>query len=309
MPVIFSFPGFEAIARYIASDLAMTRGDVTIRHFPDGETYVRLNSPVEDQDVIIVCGLDNPDQKIMGLMFFAQVARDMGAKSIGLVAPYLGYMRQDKRFQDGEAVTADLFAAFLSDMLDWLITVDPHLHRHESLSEIYSIPATVLHISELMAAWIKFNISKPLLIGPDEESAQWVSDVAQKAGAPYMVLTKIRHGDRDVDVSLPDVTAYHDYTPVLIDDIISTARTMIETVGHLKTLKMKPPICIAIHAIFAGEAYENLTACGAQKIVTSNSILHHSNGIAIEDMLSKAVGLLKLMGPDPKVARKSKGLH
>jgi len=289
MAIIFAFPGSEAITDYVASDLNMARGKLEIRHFPDGETYVRLDSPVDGQNVIIVCSLDNPDHKILPLIFFAQVAREMGAKSIGLVAPYLGYMRQDKRFQDGEAVTADIFAAILSKTVDWLVTVDPHLHRHEKLGEIYRIPAKTIQASHHIADWIKTNVTKPLLIGPDAESRQWVANAAQKAGAAFMILNKTRHGDRDVEVSLPDVEDYHDYTPVLIDDIISTAHTMIETVTHLKALKMKPPVCIGVHGIFADGAFERLMATGVQRIVTSNSILHKSNDIHIENILSSAI--------------------
>ncbi len=292
MSIIFSFPGFENITNHIASDLQITRGKMEIRNFPDGETYVRLNSPVEGQQVIITCGLDNPDHKIMGLMFFAQVAREMGAKSIGLVAPYLGYMRQDKRFHDGEAITADIFSGLLSQIVDWLVTIDPHLHRHKKLSEIYTIPAAAIHASDHIADWIKSNIARPVLIGPDAESSQWVSDAANKASAPFMVLSKVRRGDRDVAVSLPDVAAYHDHTPVLVDDIISTAHTMIETVAHLKALNMKPPTCIGVHGIFAGDAYNRLISAGAHRIVTSNSIPHKSNDIAIEDILAAAVATM-----------------
>lgn len=289
MSIIFSFPGYENITNHIASDLQITRGKMKMRHFPDGETYVRLHSPVAGQQVIIVCGLDNPDHKIMGLMFFAQVAKEMGAKSIGLVAPYLGYMRQDKRFHDGEAITADIFAGLLSQIVDWLVTIDPHLHRHEKLSEIYTIPAAAIHASDHIAHWIKSNIAQPVLIGPDVESTQWVSDAAKKAGAPFMILSKVRRGDRDVAVSLPDVAAYHDHTPVLIDDIISTAHTMIETVVHLRALNMKPPTCIGVHGIFADDAYDRLMSAGAQHIVTSNSIPHKSNDIPIDDILAAAV--------------------
>jgi len=223
----------------------------------------------------------------------------MEAGRIGLVAPYLGYMRQDKKFQQGEAVTADIFAAFLSQTVDWLVTIDPHLHRHKKLDEIYSIPSMAIHANDLIAEWIRANINRPLLIGPDAESAQWVSQVAKKADAPFEILTKVRHGDRNVVVSIPNVEAYHNHTPVLIDDIISTAGTMIKTVKHLKDAGMKPPVCIGVHGIFAGSAYENLLACGVEKIVTSNSISHKSNGISIENIITAAVVKINKQGIEP----------
>ena len=95
-------------------------------------------------------------------MFFANLAREFGAKKVGLIAPYLGYMRQDKRFHQGEAITSNIFAEFLSKQVDWLITIDPHLHRHKSLSEIYSIPAQALHAIALIANWVKANVKNPL---------------------------------------------------------------------------------------------------------------------------------------------------
>jgi len=152
------------------------------------------------------------------------------------------------------------------------VTVDPHLHRRTSLGEIYSAPALALHAAPFVSAWIARNVSKPALIGPDSEGEQWVSAVAADAGAPYVVTEKTRHGDRDVAVSVPHVERWRDHTPVLVDDIVSTAPTMIETVGHLLAGGMKAPVCIAIHGVLAGAAYDELRDAGAARSVTTNTI-------------------------------------
>jgi len=141
------------------------------------------------------------------LLFAADTARDLGARRIGLVAPYLAYMRQDIRFHAGEAVTSRTFAAILSRHLDWLVTVDPHLHRYHELSEIYRIPTQVVHAAPFLASWIKRNVARPLIIGPDLESEQWVSQVAADADAPFLVCEKIRSGDRHVTISIPNAPA------------------------------------------------------------------------------------------------------
>lgn len=289
MTLLFTFPGYEELACKIQKQLGLEQGDVIVRHFPDGESFVKLNTDVKDQNVVVVCGLDQPDQKSMALMFFANVAKELGAKQVGLVAPYLGYMRQDKRFHDGEAITSNIFAKFLSKQVDWMVTIDPHLHRHKSLEEIYTIPTNVLHTADTIALWIKNNIDNPVLIGPDEESEQWVSDVAKKAEVPFTVLTKIRHGDKDVQVSVPDVEKYKDHNPVLVDDIISTARTMVETVRHLNEAGMKPPVCIGVHAIFSEGAYQDLEKSGVATIVTCNTITHDSNEIDVSNILADAI--------------------
>jgi len=287
MCLIFSFPGSERLAKKIASKLGLKLGEAEIRHFPDGETYIRIDSDIKDKELVLITSLDHPDTKAMGIMFFANLAKELGAKTITLVSPYLGYMRQDKKFKEGEVITSRIFAKFLSEQVNSLITVDPHLHRYKSLSEIYSIPTTVLHATTTIADWAKTNIAKPLFIGPDEESEQWVKKVAELSDAPYIVLKKIRHGDKNVEVSLPNVDKYRKHTPVLVDDIISTARTMIETVEHLNKAGMKAPICIGVHAIFAGDAYQNLQNSGVGRVVTCNCIEHETNAIDLSEIIAK----------------------
>ncbi len=198
-------------------------------------------------------------------------------------------MRQDRRFREGESVTSTHFARLVSNWFDGLVTVDPHLHRHHSLEEIYSVPCKVVHAAPNVAAWLQEHVHRPLLVGPDSESWQWVADVARDAGAPYIVLEKERLGDREVRVTVPDVQRWNDHTPVLVDDIISTARTMIETVGHLRRCGMTSPLCIGVHGIFAGTAYEDLLVAGASEIATCNAIQHHSNRIDLTSLVAQAV--------------------
>ena len=222
LSIPFGLIGADALARELGAEAA--RGEV--RRFPDGEWYVRIDSPVVGRDVAVVCPLDQPDEKFLAASLAAGTARDLGASRVGIVAPYLAYMRQDCRFRRGEGVTSAYFARLISSTFDWLVTVDPHLHRRASLGEIYSIPTRVAHAAPLLAAWINGNVEKPLLVGPDGESEQWVSAVAEGAGAPYVVLEKTRRGDRDVEIALPSVGRYAGRTPVLVDDIVSTATTM-----------------------------------------------------------------------------------
>ena len=288
-PLLFPLPGNDASCERLAEILGFEAGDIEVRRFPDGESYIQYRTSPEDRPVILFCSLDRPDDKFLPLIFAADAAREIGARSVGLVVPYLAYMRQDRRFQEGEAVTSRQFAKLLSETFDWLVTVDPHLHRYSGLNEIYSVPSSVLHAAPLLSQWIAREIGRPLLIGPDSESEQWVASVARQAGLPFVVLDKIRRGDRDVEVSVPEVEKWRDHTPVLVDDIISTARTMIKTVHHLRNAGMKPPVCVAIHGVFAGNADEELRAAGAERVVTTNTIPHSSNGIDVTPLLEEGV--------------------
>lgn len=290
--VLFALPGNEELTERLAKQLNCEIGEAIIRQFPDGETYIQIKSDVKDKRVIMVCTLHQPDNKLLPLYFLSKTAKEMGAYCTCLVAPYLAYMRQDKRFHIGEAITSEYFGKLISQFADSLITVDPHLHRRSSLTEIYSIPNKVIHASDYISDWIKSNINLPILVGPDSESEQWVSEIAKNAGAPFIVLEKIRHGDKDVEISVPQIEKYKNHVPVLIDDIISTARTMIETVEHLKKAHMKPPICIGIHAVFAENAYTNLLNSGVSDIITCNTIPHVSNRIDLSKTIAENLNIL-----------------
>lgn len=291
-PLLFALPGNERLASLLGPQIGAETGKAVVRHFPDGETYWRYDTPVAGRSVALLCTLDRPDEKTLPLLFAAAAARDLKAARVGLIAPYLAYMRQDHRFQPGEAVTSGTFAKIVSAHFDWLVTVDPHLHRRAALDEIYSVPSRALHAAPLIAQWIGDNVGSPLLVGPDRESEQWVAAVARGAGAPHIVLRKLRRGDREVDVSVPEVAQWQSRTPVLVDDIISTAQTMIETVKALKRASMPPPICVGVHGVFAGNALDALMRAGAARVVTTNTIAHSSNGIDISGLLAEGVRAL-----------------
>lgn len=283
--ILFALPGNEILTKKLAKQLNAEIGESAIRKFPDGETYLRILSDVKDKRVVLVCTLHEPDEKLLPLYFLSKTAKSLGAHCTCLISPYLAYMRQDKVFNPGEGVTSEYFGELISQFAETLVTVDPHLHRRSSLSEVYDIPSEVVHAANPISDWIKNNVINPILVGPDGESEQWVSEVAKNANAPFIVLTKIRHGDKDVEVSVPNVEKYKNHTPVLVDDIISSARTMIETVEHLKRAGMKAPVCIGVHAVFGGNAYQELINSGTANIVTCNTIEHESNQIDISDLL------------------------
>jgi ribose-phosphate pyrophosphokinase len=296
-PLLLPLPGNERFAAGLAAELPGEIGRLTVRHFPDGETYVRVDTPVEGRDVILVCTLHRPDDKILPLLFVAAATAELGATRVGLVTPYLAYMRQDRRFQEGEGVTSTYFADLVSRAVGWVVTVDPHLHRRGALSDIYSAPASVIHAAPAVAAWIRAKVERPLLVGPDAESEQWVRAVAEGAGMPHVVLEKVRRGDYDVEVTVPRVEQWRAHTPVLVDDIISTARTMIETLGHLTRAGLAPPVCVGVHAVFAEGAHEALLAAGARQVVTTNTIPHATNAIDITGLVVDSVRTMRERAP------------
>ena len=291
MPIIVSAPGSEDHAARLGKQLNVPVAELEVRRFPDGEFYCRLHSDVRDRDVIVVSTLDNPTDKFLLVAFLAETARDLGAKRVGLVAPYLSFMRQDIRFHPGEGITSVYFAKMMSTVFDWLVTVDPHLHRHPTLTPPYKIPTAIARAAPAIGAWIKANVADPILIGPDAESVQWVSVAAEAIGAPHLVLEKIRRGDRDVSISRPNVM-WGERTPVILDDIISTGRTMLGAVEQVVAQGARAPICIGIHAVFADAVQENLMTAGASAVISCNTIKHGTNAICVSQALAETTRAL-----------------
>jgi ribose-phosphate pyrophosphokinase len=280
-PLFFPLPGNEVFAERLASAVDGECGLLTVRDFPDGESYVRVDTDPFGRDVMLVATLRHPNEETLPLIFLADAVRELGARHVGLVAPYLAYMRQDTRFRNGEAVTSRSYAKLISRAVDSLLTVDPHLHRVRRLHELYSIPATAIHVATELGQWIAANVKSPLIIGPDQESRQWVNGIAAAADAPSIVLTKTRRGDTDVVESGLGAANHRSCTPVLVDDIISSGQTMVTAIQHLREQSRAAPECVVVHAVFADGAYASLKAAGAARVVTTNTIAHPSNCIDV----------------------------
>ncbi len=286
MTVVIAIPGNEGHAERLATRLGARSIVPEVRQFPDGELLVRIEAELAGDEVLLVGGLHA--DRFLQVAFLAGTARDLGARRVGLVAPYLAYMRQDSRFRPGEGVTATYFAKLVSSTVDWLVTVDPHLHRLGSLDHVYSIPTTIARAAPAIARWIASEVNHPVLVGPDAESVQWVSEVAKDCGAPYIILEKTRRGDRDVSISAPD-GPWNGHTPVLIDDIVSTGKTMVEATRQLRAAGSAAPMCIAIHAVFADAVHDELISAGARGIVTCDTIPHATNEICVAESIAIAV--------------------
>ncbi len=284
MALIFNLPEDESFAHSLAKGLEWQQGALKFHEFPDGEISIRILTEIKGQELVLVANLHQPNQKLIQLVFFAETARAAGAKSITLVAPYLSYMRLDEISRPGEGLTSRHFAHVLSHYFDRLMTVDPHLHRYRTLSDLYTIKADVVQAAPLIANWVWRNVENPLIIGPDEESEQWVKMIAHEAKLPYIIFKKKRYGDNTVSISAPLMSEYRELTPVMVDDIISSGSTMVQGIKALLASGMKNPICIGVHAVFAEGAQTHLLEAGAVKVVTCNTIPHPTNAIDVSDL-------------------------
>ena len=274
----------DELATTLANSTGWHKIPLNLHRFPDGEWRIRLLDKPQ-KNVALVCSLDHPNDKIVALILVCGLLRDMGVEHITLITPYLAYMRQDVAFNPGEGVSARYFANLLSAHVDRLVTIDPHLHRIAELEEVYTIPCVTLHAAPLLGAWVRDHLPNVALIGPDGESEQWVSEVAGIASAPYAIMEKKRFGDRDVSIEVPDLSAWKGRTILLVDDMISTGRTLIVVAEQLRAQGFTDIRALCVHALHDDDAAARMKEAGISAVLSCNTVVHPSNAVDIADFL------------------------
>lgn len=286
--VLLHFEEDRALATRIADAAGLPTAAIDRHRFPDGELKLRLPERLPPQAVLLRT-LDQPNEKLTELLLVARTARELGTRHLTLVAPYLAYMRQDIAFQPGEVVSQRVVGRFLADLFDAVITVDPHLHRVATLQEAVPVAqAVVLSGAPLLADLIAAHHPHPLLIGPDEESAQWIAQAAARHHFDYGVCRKVRHGDRQVDIALPDLDVTG-RTVVLLDDVASSGHTLAGAARLLLAAGAASVDVAVTHALFAGDALQVIQAAGVGAVWSTDCITHSSNAVSMAALIAETL--------------------
>jgi ribose-phosphate pyrophosphokinase len=267
---LFAFDDAMAPARRLGALLNTPTIAVEVHRFPDRECLIRVSAAA--RTAIFYRSLDDPDHKIVELLLAASAARDQGAERVILVAPYLAYMRQDKAFHAGEAVSQKVIGGLIASHFDGLVTVDPHLHRIAALAEVIpGIPAISLSAAPLLATLIDAR-DDPIIIGPDSESRQWTEAIAAPMGLSTLVATKQRLGDRHVRLAIPGIDKVRDRRTIVVDDMITSGRTLIEAARLLHDAGATSVEAIVTHCLASSDDLAIMKAERIAPIFSTDSI-------------------------------------
>jgi ribose-phosphate pyrophosphokinase len=285
---LLAFDDDSAPAAALAGALSVPLQLIERHRFPDGECRLRL-PPKLPPRVALLRGLQQPNERLAELLIAAPAARELGARELLLVCPYLAYMRQDMAFNPGEAVSQRHVGRALAQWFDGVVTVDPHLHRVASMDEVLgSGRGIALSAAPLLGEWAAAMVQRPILLGPDDEAAQWVQQAAAATAAEHGCCVKQRHGDRDVSVSLPPLL-FKGRAVVLLDDVASTGRTLAEAALALRAAGAASIDVAVTHALFVGDALADLAAAGVRHVWSSDSVPHPSNVVPLAPLLARAL--------------------
>lgn len=275
-------------AQRLAAAAGLAPARIARHRFPDGEFKLTLPPQLPARTALLRT-LAQPNEKLVELLLAARTARELGARHLTLVAPYLGYMRQDTAFAPGEAVSQRIVGAFLAGLFDRVITVDPHLHRIGQLRQAVPLDeAIALSAAPAIGAFLRERCPGALLLGPDAEAEQWVRAAAQAGGFDWACARKTRHGDRHVEIELPALDV-RGRAVVLLDDVASTGSTLARAAQRVAAAGAQRVDVAVTHALFVGDALATLRAAGVTHVWSADTVTHPSNAISVLPLLAQAL--------------------
>lgn len=277
-----------------AARLALLLGvpvhDIALHRFPDGELRVTVGPATAT--AILYLPLDQPNDKLLALLFAAEALRRDGARRLVLVAPYLCYMRQDTAFHEGEAISQKVIGPLIAGAVDRVITVDAHLHRTKRIDDVFpGVEAENLSAMPAIADFLRASgfEGSAIVVGPDAESEPWVSDLAGRLGLAHAVGHKTRRGDRSVEIAFTKPSAIAGRPVFLVDDIVSSGGTLTTCAKALVAAGATTIDAIVTHALFPPDMIGGLMRAGIRSIRSTNSVPHPSNAIALDAILADAL--------------------
>ena len=275
----------EGIAKH--SNLGIV--PLSLRVFPDGESYIRLEGNVENEKVAIVQTTSPPqDTRLVQLALIADAAKRNGATKVTAVIPYLAYARQDKVFLQGESLSIDAIARMLKAAgIDSLLTVNMHQER---ILTKFPFPAKTVSAIPLLAEYFKQkDLGRTFIVSPDQGAIHIAEEAKKVLGAEcgYLEKKRDRHtGQVRMENRILDV---RDKTTIIFDDIISSGGTIVEAARILEGLGAKKILVACVHPLLIGDAEKRIFQSGVEEIVGTDSVPSHVSKISLAPLLSKAL--------------------
>ncbi|SFJ52368.1 ribose-phosphate diphosphokinase [Bradyrhizobium sp. Gha] len=274
----------------LAKALDIDGNAIDLHRFPDGE--LRTTVGPAGKTTIVCCSLNQPNEKLIALLFAAVALRRNGAERLVLASPYLGYMRQDAAFHPGEAISQRAIGDLLATNFNRVITFDAHLHRTSSLASVFpGAEADNLSAAPAIEALLRADkVSREtVVVGPDEESRTWVADIAGRLGLPYSVAKKVRRGDQEVQIAFMDPAMFAGRRALLIDDIVSSGGTLTACARALRARGSSSIDVIVVHALFPPLLMKTFGGAGIRSMRSTNSVPHPTNAISLNALLARAL--------------------
>jgi ribose-phosphate pyrophosphokinase len=285
---IVSGPASKELATSISSSIGCQNVSVVLRAFPDGESYVRVEGDVLDEDIVIIQTTCPPmqDGKLFQLAFMADAVKRAGARSVTAVVPYLAYARQDKLFLSGEGISAETVVRMLGVAgVDSLVTVN--IHSDKVLSQLSLPVKSVSAISFLANYFVEKGYSGAYALAPDEGALYIAKEAQQVLGGGIGYLNKVRDYHTGQTRQSGEGLDVKGQSVIIFDDIISTGGTIVGAAKILKELGAKHVFAACTHPLLMGDAEKRMLDAGVEEVIGTDSVPGPYSKVSLSPLISK----------------------
>lgn len=282
-PKIFAGSSNKSLAQKVSAKSKIPLGKIDLGVFSDGEIDVWVEEKVNNSNVFIIQSNSNPvNNHIIELSLIADALKRAGAHMITAVIPYLGYSRKEKQSRPGEPISAKVVADLItSSGINKVVCLDLH---SDAIVGFFNVPVIYLSAQSVLADRIKKEkLTDPVVVSPDTGGVKRTRNFASLLNAPLAVMEKHRYvNKRDTMEVLSMSGEVKGDTAILIDDVISTGSTIVESANALKAKGVKKILVAATHGFFAGNAIEKLKNSPVERIFVTDSIEQKQKSSKIE---------------------------
>jgi ribose-phosphate pyrophosphokinase len=271
----------KTVAEDLSKELHTPLAKTISKRFPDDELYIRILDDISGENVIIV-QTTYPDSNIVELFLLQNAVKEAGANKVTVIIPYLGYGRQDKKFETGEPISARAIAEHISLHADKAITVDPH---KQHILDFFTIPACSCSAVPELAIYLKKK-DIDMVLAPDKGALDRARQASDIMGCSFDYIEKTRIDGATIEIK-PKNLQVNNKKVAIIDDIISTGGTMAKSIKELKKQGAKKILVACTHGLFAGEAIKKIISAGCNEIISTDTIRSEFSKVKIAPCISQ----------------------
>jgi len=281
-----NLPLAKAIGDYIGIEL----GKSTIKPFPDGETFVKIEENVRGEDVYVIQSTSPPtNHHLMEMFIMADALRRASAARITAVMPFYGYARQDRKDQPRVPITAKLIANLLvAAGTNRVLTMDLHAQQ---IQGFFDIPVDHLYAAPVMYDYLKQKqLTDLVVVSPDVGGLKMAHAYSQVMQAGLAIVAKRRKSATEVE-SMAVIGEIRGKNVLLVDDLTETAGTLTAAATLLKKKGAKKVLACVSHAVLGEVGIERLRKSSIDELITTDSVFRPAiSGVKITTL--SVAGLL-----------------
>jgi ribose-phosphate pyrophosphokinase len=280
--LVFGGSRSAGLAWAVAKSLKCEVGKSELKTFPDGETFVKISQKVAGQECALIQSVRTNDD-LVELILMLDALRDQGATQVHAVTPYLAYMRQDKKFTEGEALSAKTILKVIQELSDSITLVNCHFLNGGGEAVYNHIRFMNLDAIPLLVEYLRDKVEKPVVIAPDKGSLGYAKAAAQSLDCDFNHLSKKRISGSEVTIK-PKELPVKDHDVIILDDIMSTGGTIVEAVKVIRGWHPRSISVGSVHGLFLNgvEPFQGV----ADRLISTDTLDNPVARVSVADLIA-----------------------